>query len=124
MGPWESSSQARVDSRDQPSHHRLLPTTAVNPPLQQTALAVQLRAMSDDQKVHSVENDLEPMQCPSRLESPTIRKSLKHLDAPASQLLTQNPRRIPLMLLYQRDGPGKGRLKKTSSGKEKKKKIK
>jgi hypothetical protein len=102
-----------------------LPTTAVNPPLQQTALAVQLRAMSDDQKVHSVENDLELMQCPSRLESPTIRKSLKHLDAASEP--TTNPKPptvIPLMLLYQRDGPGKGRLKKTSLGQEKKKKIK
>ena len=42
---------------------------------------------------------------------------------PASQLLTQKPflTVIPLMLLYQRDGLCKGRLKKTSSGQEKKK---
>jgi len=62
---------------------------------------------------------------PIRLESPTIRKSLKHLDAASEP--TTNPKPpmvIPLMLLFQRDGPCKGRLKKTSSGQEKKKKIK
>merc|ERR1712210_209664 len=102
---------------------------AVTPPLQQTkevALAVQLQATSDDQKVHSVETDLELAQCPQRLESPTTRKSMKHLDAASSDPTTnpKPPTVIPLMLLFQRDGPCEGRLKKTSSGQEKKKKIK
>merc|ERR1712110_78987 len=87
---------------------------------------VVLKATSDDQKVHSVETDLELAQCLQRLESPTIRKSLKHLDAASSDPTTnpKPPTVIPLMLLFQRDRPCEGRLKKTSSGQEKKKKIK
>lgn len=88
-------------------------------------LSVQLQATSDDQKVHSVETDLELMQCPSGLKVRPSERAWNTSTLPASQLLTQNPPMvIPLMLLFQRDGPCKGRLKKTSSGQEKKKKIK
>jgi len=83
-------------------------------------LAAQLQAMSEDQKVHSVENDLElmPMLIPVR-ESPEPRRaSSEESTNPKPLQLTV----IPLTPLYQRDGPvcTRGDLKKTSSGQEKK----
>jgi len=110
---------------------RLLPITAVPLPLQQTKEVEAWATSPGDEwrpeKVHSVESDLELMQC-SRLRVRNHPKTEPETSKPARQLLTQQPPRnckvIPLMLLFQRDGPCKGRLKKTSSGQEKKKKIK